>query len=102
MRTVYSAPNITLVTLFRDILEARGIACTIRNDLTGAGSQIQAVECWPELCVRDEDYSEAVRLVEEALAGKRDAAGSWRCRNCGEELEGQFTECWNCGSTRPS
>jgi hypothetical protein len=28
-------------------------------------------------------------------------AGPWSCPGCGETLEGQFTECWNCGAARP-
>jgi hypothetical protein len=100
MKTVYSAPNIALVTMFKDLLEAQGIECLVRNDMTGAGSQLQPIEFWPELCVKDEDYAEAARLVEEAQAGERGAAGPWKCGSCGEELEGQFTECWNCGRSR--
>jgi rubrerythrin len=26
---------------------------------------------------------------------------NWRCPKCGENLEGQFTECWSCGARRP-
>jgi hypothetical protein len=22
---------------------------------------------------------------------------SWRCKRCGEQNEGQFAACWNCG-----
>lgn len=25
---------------------------------------------------------------------------SWRCRSCNELIEGQFSECWNCGASR--
>jgi len=25
----------------------------------------------------------------------------WRCANCGESIEGQFTDCWHCGAGRP-
>ncbi|MGH7830408.1 MAG: DUF7577 domain-containing protein, partial [Candidatus Binatia bacterium] len=24
----------------------------------------------------------------------------WQCRKCGEVIEGQFTDCWNCGSSQ--
>lgn len=26
---------------------------------------------------------------------------AWTCRRCGEECEGQFAQCWNCGAERP-
>ena len=32
---------------------------------------------------------------------QRHAGERWRCAQCGESLEGQFTECWNCGASRP-
>jgi len=101
MKTVYCAPNMALVTMFKDLLEAQGIECLVRNDMTGAGSQLQPIELWPELCVKDEDYSQALGLIEEALAADQGTAGTWKCGACGEELEGQFTECWNCGTSRP-
>jgi hypothetical protein len=25
---------------------------------------------------------------------------SWACAGCGESIEGQFSECWNCGRDR--
>jgi hypothetical protein len=30
-----------------------------------------------------------------------DAGPSWVCPQCGEECEGQFAQCWNCGQDRP-
>ena len=26
----------------------------------------------------------------------------WVCARCGERLEGQFAQCWNCGADRPA
>jgi hypothetical protein len=101
MKTVYSASNITLVSLYKDILEAHGIECLIRNELlTGSGCQLLAIECWPELCVGDEDFAEASRLIEAALSREAESNKAWKCTSCGEEMEGQFTECWKCGQSR--
>ncbi len=102
MKPVYSAPNITLVSLFRNILEAHGITCWIQNEFLVAGSgEIPPIECWPRLCVDDDDFPAAQRIVEEALSSADDAGTAWRCASCGEEIEGQFTECWKCGESRP-
>jgi hypothetical protein len=101
MKTVYSAPNITLVSLYKDILEASGIPCMIRNELlTGSAGQLQAIECWPELCVADDDFAEASRLIEDVLSKETGPNNTWKCSSCGEEMEGQFTECWKCGKSR--
>lgn len=100
MKTVYSASNISLVSIFLNILEAHGIRCWIKNQFLSAGmGDIPPIECWPQLCVDDDDVEEATRIVEEALAVKEMTA--WTCDSCGEESEGQFTECWNCGKSRP-
>lgn len=99
MKTVYSASNMSLVSIFRDNLESYGINCWIKNEFLSAGvGEIPPIECWPQLCVDDDDYEEAKRIVDEALA-KNDRP-VWQCAACGEVIEGQFTECWNCGKSR--
>ena len=101
MKTVYSAANISLVGVFRSILEGHGISCRIRNEYLSAGmGELPPIECWPQLCVEDEDFHEATRIVEVALSVKEMTA--WVCDTCGEEIEGQFTECWKCGKGHTS
>ncbi len=97
---VYSAANISLVSIVKDILEQRGIKCWMRNAALSAGiGELPPIETWPQLCVEKDDYSEAKHIVEAALAEK-DISNMWKCDSCGEVIEGQFTECWNCGKSR--
>jgi hypothetical protein len=99
MKTVYSASNLSLVSIFRSILEEHGIGCWIKNDFLSAGvGEIPPIECWPQICVDDEDYAKAKLIVEEALC--LTAGPAWKCDACGEDLEGQFTACWRCGKER--
>jgi hypothetical protein len=101
MKTVYSAANISLVGVFQSILEGLGIRSWIKNEYLSAGmGELPPIECWPQLCVDDEDYPEAKRFVEEAFSAKE--MSPWKCDSCGEEIEGQFTDCWKCGESRPS
>lgn len=98
--TVYSAANILQVGIVKGILEQRGIKCWIRNEALSAGiGELPPIETWPQLCVEKDDYSEAKHIVEEALAAQ-DISTMWKCDSCGEVIEGQFTECWNCGKSR--
>jgi lambda repressor-like predicted transcriptional regulator len=98
MKSVYSAINIALVSVFQNVLEANGIRCWIKNQYLSAGAgEIPPIECWPQLYVEDEDYSRAKDIVDEALSEKELAP--WRCEACGEESEGQFSECWKCGKS---
>ena len=101
MITVYSAPNIALVSIFRSILEGHGIKCRVKNEFLSAGlGDIPPIECWPQLCVEEHDLREARRLVAEALAPETGATASWKCGTCGEDVEGQFSHCWKCGKAR--
>ena len=53
----------------------------------------------------DAQYERASALLVSFLRGDhaREFRGqNWRCPKCGEQLEGQFTECWSCGTRRPS
>lgn len=100
MKTVYSASNISLVSIFQSILEGHGIRCWIKNEFISAGiGEIPPIECWPQICVDDDVFPEAERIVANALSEK--VMTAWACP-CGEEIEGQFTECWNCGNSRPA
>lgn len=100
MKTVYSAANLALVSIFQNLLLGAGLDCWIKNEFVLAGmGEIPPIECWPQLCVADHDFAAAERLVNAALAAK-DLAG-WQCPGCGEESAGQFTECWHCGTSRP-
>jgi hypothetical protein len=99
MKTVYSASNLSSVSIFRNTLESYGINCWIKNEFLSAGvGEIPPIECWPQLCVDDADYEEAQRVVDEALAEKEMPV--WQCGSCGEVIEGQFTACWSCGKSR--
>jgi len=66
--------------------------------LAGAVGELPPIECWPELWVVDDaEYSAAENVLEKALAPLGSVNRLWKCTKCGEEVEGQFTECWNCG-----
>ena len=98
MKIIYSAPNISLVSIIQTILEGHGIPCWIKNEFLRSGvGELPPIDCWPQLCVRDEDYAEAKRIAEEALSMQE--MPPWKCE-CGELIEGQFTECWQCGKSR--
>ena len=100
MKTVYSASNISFVSIFRNILEGHGIRCRVKNEFLTAGmGDIPPIECWPQLCVDDGDFAEAKRIVDKALSEK--VMTAWKCDSCNEDIEGQFTECWKCGKSRP-
>lgn len=103
MRRVYRSQLSPMVGHLRNVLESHGIVCVVKNEfLSGALGEIPPNECWPELWVLDEaQFDEAVAIVSAAaLDNLVEPGGRWTCSNCGEELEGQFTDCWRCGRSR--
>jgi rubrerythrin len=96
------APNVVIGQHWINVLSAAGIACELHNRyLNGALGEIPADQCAPELWLMDErDEALARRLIEAARSGPAAGARSWRCNQCGETLEAQFTVCWQCGTAR--
>lgn len=102
VKTVYSAPDPLIVGHLRNLLVNEGIACDVKTPFLGAArGDIPVTECWSQLYVlNDEDVERAMGLINVALQPGSQAYSSWRCSKCGEEIEGQFEECWQCGSAR--
>jgi hypothetical protein len=100
---VFSAPLLPTVQNVKNLLELRGIAATILNQyLNAALGGIPPMECWPELWVSDADAAQAKQIVNSLLADSSPSVSDWTCPQCNEQLEGQFTECWNCDTERNS
>ena len=103
MKKLYTAQSPLVISHLKNLLESGGILCTLKNVyLAGAMGELPPIECWPELWVLDDQrYPEARRVLKRVLAPLRPAAKPWRCRKCRTEVDGQFSECWNCGVGRP-
>jgi rubrerythrin len=81
-------------------LRAAGIDCEVRNTaLSGALGEIPFLECAPQIWIRNSlDEARARELIarlREPVEGE-----PWTCGRCGELLEPQFSQCWNCGAAR--
>jgi hypothetical protein len=92
-----------MVGQVKNALEANGIACVLRNEFlsAGLGELHSSGECWPEVwVVNDRDAERARQLLTEASQGADPPGEPWRCGRCGEEVDADFAECWNCGRER--
>jgi hypothetical protein len=101
MQPLFSSLNLLEVHHLKNLLEAEGIRCHIKNELLSRlAGEIPFTECAPQLWLLDErDLERARRVVADF--GRGAAAGPpWQCKNCGEALEGQFSACWHCGAPR--
>lgn len=98
---LYTAPNSFHLWHLKNLLEAEGIAASVRNDiLSGAMGEMPLNETWPELWLeRPIDLQRARALITAALAAGT-ASPDWVCPGCGETIEGVFQICWRCGQSR--
>jgi len=102
MPALYSSLKRLEVYHLRNLLEAEGIPCFMRNELLSQlAGEVPFTECQLELWLRrPEDLSRAEKILRDFLRGSPPGR-AWSCA-CGEWLEGQFTACWQCGCARPS
>ena len=104
MKRVYTAKHPTEAHLIRGMLEAAGIHAAVKGDqLYGAYGELPVL---PTVWITDDTVdAHAQRVVVEFLRGGAELEYGherWTCTQCDETLEGQFTECWNCGAARES
>src|SRR5437763_5527713 len=87
----------------RDLLARQGVrAVVLGADLQSALGGVPAVaNALPTVWVHADDNAVARKFIAEMeSAAHREqlrAGEPWRCAQCGEMIEPQFTDCWNCG-----
>lgn len=100
MIVVYSGQYLALVTNMKNVLEMYKIESNITGEyLAAAVGEIPPIEAWPKLWVTEQDYMRAKKIIDEALADPIDSPEVLICPKCSEEIESQFTKCWNCGAS---
>lgn len=104
MKRVHNARHLTEAHLIRGFLESQGIDALVRGDfLTGGWGELPVDACavW---ITDDARFAEADQLLKDFLKGalaRIHGGKTWSCPQCGENIEGQFTACWQCGAEQP-
>jgi hypothetical protein len=102
MKRVFSSLNLIEINHLKNLLEAAGVHCTLRNQfLTGIAGEVPFDQCAAQLWVLDDAQ---LWLAEEVMRDWRRArfarGPAWSCPECGEAHEGQFSQCWKCGAEK--
>jgi len=99
MKKVTASESLITINHYKNLLESEGIATRLKNEHLGSiVGEMPFVEVWPELWViNDLDYDRAKQLIVAAISDESPKT-PWKCSKCGEESEGQFAACWNCGA----
>ena len=65
--------------------------------MTAAVSGLAPLDTWPELWVhKDEELEQARQLITSAMTMSETQQTPWKCPGCGQNIEPQFTQCWQC------
>jgi hypothetical protein len=100
---IFIARNPTEAHHAKGLLEAEGIFAEIRGEaLFSAQGEIPIADSRPTLWVLQSDAERGRDVLKDYHSPRAEevAGQPWVCWNCGEVLEGQFTNCWSCGSER--
>ena len=106
MRLIFEHIDFTIVGHMQTILNTAGIPTDLRNaGAAGLAGEVPYTQVYPELWILNNSDEERARAIIKDYREK-DAATpvgpDWKCVNCGESVEGQFAECWNCGAPAPA
>jgi hypothetical protein len=98
---VFENFDFSRVGQMQSLLESHGIRTFIRNQYgSSVMGEVPFVEVVPQLFVlRERDVERAIQLLRVDLPLKDDAA-NWLCPECGADVEGVFSLCWQCGGGR--
>ncbi len=101
---LYVAANTTDAHMLVALLAQEGIEAVVRGDgfVPLQGGHLFKMETRPSVWVLDDEHRPRAEALAEEFAhgGDTESGDEWRCR-CGEQVEAQFSECWNCGRARP-
>ena len=99
MVRIHSSFNSAEVHNLRGALQSHGIQCEIRGEFRSPlAGKIPMVDAMVELWVLEEQEELARRIITRSAS---DQSESWTCGQCGESVDGQFGQCWNCQAYRP-
>jgi hypothetical protein len=102
MKRLYRAAHLIEATHLKSLLDSASIDTFLRNEnMMRVAGEVPFDQCWPEVWIRDErDEPLARQILDDFTNRRRHRGPAWSCANCNEWLEGQFTACWKCGTSR--
>lgn len=102
IKRLYEARDEMEAAYLHDLLISAGIDCQLQGgSLAGAWGDGGLTEhMQPSLWVEAEDFDQAMGIID-AQTHRSSQLSDWHCPECGQKIEGQFTDCWHCGRSRP-
>ena len=104
MQRFYQAQDELEAQLLIDFLATSHIRATILGRYqSGAAGELSAVTYPWVWLVEARDQARATELLQDFKHQQSGASGGspWRCPACGNQVDGEFDLCWQCGAGRP-
>lgn len=97
------APDLLMAQHWANLLQQAGIPCRLSGIyLQGGAGELPVDQCGPDVWLENaSDQEAALRIIDGREALGVAPQHAWQCDHCGEWLEPQFSECWQCGASRP-
>jgi hypothetical protein len=97
MKKIYSHHDRFMVWQAKNRLDEKGIPCFIKNEFSSGGvGELSPLDSQPEVWITDDEWqSKAEQLVADLDAPP--LGQKWHCGRCGEQNDGSFELCWQCG-----
>jgi hypothetical protein len=112
MQQLYMARDELDAHFLQGLLSEEGIESVIQGETMERvwGGVPVNDQTTPTLWVGEADVERARPIVEQYERRRKDLVDhgdapdrpTWKCPNCSEGIEEQFTSCWNCGTARPA
>lgn len=101
MIKVFEDFDFSLVGQLQSLLEANGIQTFLKNQFGFGGTgELPFVETVPQLYVLNAADEETALALIKTNTASAPVAEAWKCGKCGTEVDGNFTQCWQCGGSR--
>lgn len=100
MKRLLQAPNLAIATLWADVLNDAGVACSVQRVFaSGIAGEIPPDQALPELWLHEEAQQALAQALLHNL--QHPTERRWACPGCGEVIDGPFSQCWACGHDAP-
>ena len=103
MRRLFTSLNLIEINHVKNLLEAGGVQCVLRNQLmTTLAGEVPFDQASAQLWILDDtQMALAEEIFGEWRRNRFKGGPAWSCPACGERHEGQFSQCWKCGAEKP-
>ena len=101
MHEVFCHWDTSTVGLVNGLLQDAGIRTVLRNWDACNITEIPIPAIYPNVCVlRKEDSDWAKEIISAFRKSSETTGNSWICHECGEQVESNFLECWQCSTVK--